>query len=52
MRTICPYGARVLEPAWRHCGASGGRLAAVNPTEAVARLLEMTGIARFLLPVA
>ncbi len=39
-----------LVGAWRRCRDEDGNLQAVNPSKSVRRLMDLTGITRFLLP--
>jgi anti-anti-sigma factor len=39
-----------LVAAWRRCRDEGGSLSAVNPSKPVQRLMDLTGISKFLLP--
>lgn len=43
-------GLGALVAVWRRCQSEAGRATVVNPSEAVRRLMDMTGIARFLIP--
>ncbi|MGH9059811.1 MAG: STAS domain-containing protein [Acidimicrobiales bacterium] len=45
-------GIGALVEAWRKGQESGGRVTATNPTTAVRRLMDVTGISRYLLPAA
>jgi anti-sigma B factor antagonist len=45
-------GLGALVAAWRRCREEGGTLNAVNPSDPVRRLMDLTGISRFLLPAA
>ena len=42
-------GLGALVGAWRHCQEVGGTARAVNPSVMVQRLMDVTGISRFLL---
>jgi anti-sigma B factor antagonist len=42
-------GLGALVAAWRRCRDEGGAFNAVNPTKPVQRLMELTGISKFLL---
>jgi anti-anti-sigma factor len=42
-------GLGALVGAWRHCQEQGGTARAVNPSAMVTRLLDVTGIGRYLL---
>lgn len=43
-------GLGALVAVWRRCQSEAGRATVVNPSDAVRRLMDMTGIARFLIP--
>jgi anti-sigma B factor antagonist len=43
-------GLGALVAAWRRCRDEGGRAVARNPSAPVRRLMDLTGISRFLLP--
>ncbi len=43
-------GLGALVSVWRRCQSEAGRATAVNPSDLVRRLMDMTGIARFLIP--
>ncbi len=43
-------GLGALVAVWRRCQREGGWTVVVNPSEAVRRLMDMTGIAKFLIP--
>jgi anti-sigma B factor antagonist len=43
-------GLGALVAVWRRCQSEAGRVTVVNPSDAVRRLMDMTGIARFLIP--
>ncbi len=43
-------GLGALVAVWRRCQREGGRATVVNPSVPVRRLMDMTGIARFLIP--
>ncbi|MDQ2728565.1 MAG: STAS domain-containing protein [Actinomycetota bacterium] len=43
-------GLGALVAVWRRCQSEAGRAMVVNPSDAVRRLMDMTGIARFLIP--
>jgi anti-sigma B factor antagonist len=42
-------GLGALVAVWRRCQREAGRATVINPSEAVRRLMDMTGIARFLI---
>ena len=43
-------GLGALVAVWRRCQSEAGRATVVNPSDSVRRLMDMTGIARFLIP--
>ncbi|HLI24178.1 MAG TPA: STAS domain-containing protein [Acidimicrobiales bacterium] len=45
-------GLGAMVGAWRRCQREGGNLTVSNPSPAVRRLMDMTGISKLLLPAA
>ncbi len=43
-------GLGALVAVWRRCQSEDGRATVVNPSDAVHRLMDMTGISRYLIP--